>query len=82
MRYAPALLLLLAACSEGGDFPRLLPTDQILAEPDLPAHAEPVAAAPEQVEERAEARAAALRARADALRGPVVEDDIRARAAN
>ncbi|MBU2957464.1 hypothetical protein Q4511_12090 [Paracoccus sp. 1_MG-2023] len=82
MKYASALLLLLAACSEGGDFPRLLPTDQILADPALPAHAQPVAAAPEQVLTQADARAAALRARADALRGPVVEDEIKARAAN
>ena len=82
MRYAPALLLLLAACSDGDDYPRLLPTNQILAEPVLPAHAAPVADAPEAVAAQADARAAALRARADALRGPVVEDDIRARAAN
>lgn len=68
-----ALLLpapLLSGCG-GGDYPALLPTDQVLAEPTLPdAQADPVATAGE-----AEARADALRARAEALRGPVIEPE-------
>lgn len=79
----PALLcalLSLTACGRQEDgYPELLPTDRILAEPTLPAHAGAAAASPAQVDAEAEARAAALRRRADALRGPVIEPAIRDR---
>ena len=83
MRHAPAALiltLLIAACSEGGEFPALLPTDQVLAEPALPAHATAGRADPAPVEGATLARAEALRARAAALQRPVVDPDLRARA--
>lgn len=64
----------LAACStDTQSYPRLLPTDQILAEPVLPDHAPQSASS--DVEAEAQARADALRRRADALRGPVIEPD-------
>lgn len=70
--------LMLAACVDpGGDYPALLPSDQILAEPSL----SPEAADPATVETALAARASALRARAEALRGPVIEPPIRARMA-
>ena len=81
-RRRPALLLLLAAlaaCADpGGDYPRLLPTAQILAEPVLPAHAGPATTDPAAIETALAARAAALRARAAALSGPVIEPELRA----
>ncbi|MDQ1898917.1 hypothetical protein RAH32_00455 [Paracoccus sp. WLY502] len=62
----------LAACSTDTEsYPRLLPTDQILAEPLLPDHA-PQATSTD-LEAETQARADALRQRADALRGPVIE---------
>lgn len=82
MRYAtilaalPLPVLLLTACADG-DYPALLPTEQVLAEPTLPdSQADPVATAAE-----AGGRADALRARADALRGPVIEPGIARRMA-
>lgn len=83
MRNRPILALCaacaLSACAGGqDDYPRLLPTEQVLAEPALPAHAATVAAdAPPEA--AVVARAEALRARADALRGPVIEPGTRAR---
>lgn len=72
-------LLTLSGCQAEGDaYPRLLPTEVILAEPVLPDHAPP-AAAPGPVRADAAARADALRQRAEALRGPVIEPEIRAR---
>lgn len=72
-------LLSLPGCqAEGNDYPRLLPTEVILAEPVLPDHAPP-AAAPGPVRADAAARADALRRRADALRRPVIEPEIRSR---
>lgn len=66
---------ILSACTgESGPYPRLLPTDRILAEPVLPDHV-PDAASPAAVDARAQARADALRQRADALRGPVIEPE-------
>ncbi|MEE2859790.1 MAG: hypothetical protein VYB46_03010 [Pseudomonadota bacterium] len=78
MRYAIILALLLTACTEGADYPRLLPTEQLLSPPDVPDHA--VAASPAAVEEDALSRAEALRARAKALQGPVVDPSLRRRA--
>ncbi|WP_295042562.1 hypothetical protein [uncultured Paracoccus sp.] len=65
----------LAACTGDADpYPRLLPTDRILAEPVLPDHA-PAASSSTPVDAEAQARADALRRRADALRGPVIEPE-------
>lgn len=42
--------LLLAACADHGiDYPALMPTDQLLAEPAIPGHAEIAATSPDQV---------------------------------
>jgi hypothetical protein len=66
---------MLSACTGDAEpYPRLLPTDQILAEPALPDYT-PQAA----VDAEAETRADALRRRADALRGPVIEPETLAR---
>lgn len=69
----------LSACERNGaGYPRLLPTDQLLAEPALPAHATetgPRAAPTEALETRADA----LRRRADGLRRPVIDPASRAR---
>lgn len=70
-----ALPLFLTGCSDGGDYPALMPTEQLLAEPTLPeAQASPVATKAE-----VEARSRALQARAQALSGPVIEPDIQRR---
>ncbi|MGN7869895.1 hypothetical protein [Paracoccus sp. 22332] len=77
MRHALILTCVaaLAACTgEADTYPSLLPTDRILAEPALPDHA-PHAASSVAVDAEAQARADALRQRADALRGPVIEPD-------
>lgn len=63
---------LLTACNGGPDYPSLMPTDDLLREPDLPAHA---GAPTESPEAALTARADALRARAEALSGPVIEQD-------
>jgi len=80
---ALAALLALAGCDDRmGDYPALLPTDQLLAEPRLPGHAAEVATSPDSVAQGLEGRAAGLAshpsgpvgtgadltARADALR--------------
>ena len=80
MRHALILILTLGACSQDGAYPALLPTDQVLAPPALPAHAAPAATSAAPVETATAARAAALQARAEALRGPVVEDALVTRA--
>lgn len=65
----------LAACTGDAEtYPSLLPTDRILVEPALPDHA-PRAASSAAVDAEAKARADALRQRAEALRGPVIEPD-------
>lgn len=85
MKHAPHLAVLCAllsvtACGGGdGAYPALLPTERILAEPVLPAHAADAAQGPAQADTTAAARAEALRRRADALRGPVIEPDALAR---
>lgn len=81
MRVFSALTLaLLAGCADGHAYPDLLPTDRILAEPALPAHAGPAAIGGAPVSAATTGRADALRARADALRGPVVDPALRRRA--
>lgn len=72
-----ALTLPLSCGGEDARYPSLLPTEQILAEPTLPDHAGAAAADPAPVD--IEARAEALRRRAEALRGPVIEPEARAR---
>lgn len=75
-----ALAVPLAGCAAGAsDYPGLLPTDQILAEPALPDHVPDAARSPAAVEAQAQTRAADLRRRAEALRGPVIEPDILSR---
>lgn len=74
-----ALPLLMAACGDPGtDYPALLPTAALLAEPVLPPHVGDAGAA---TAAPAQSRAEALRARAGALRGPVIEPATRARMA-
>lgn len=70
-------VLALAACGTEGDYPDLLPTSQLLAEPAVPVHAQAAAADPAPVEAATDARAEALRARARALQGPVVPEELR-----
>lgn len=71
-----ACAAILSACAgESGPYPRLLPTDRILAEPALPDHAPDAAASSAAVDAQAQAHADALRQRADALRGPVIEPE-------
>lgn len=78
--FAALTLALLAGCAGGDAYPDLLPTDLILAEPALPAHAAPAASGGAPVAAATTGRADALRARADALRGPVVDPALRRRA--
>lgn len=81
MRHALFLIVMLSACAGDETEPRLWPTDAVLAEPALPAHAAIVRADPAAVEDSTRARAEALRARAEALRGPVVDPGLLARGA-
>lgn len=77
-RYALcATLPLLSACSgqSGNDYPTLLPMDQLLAEPELPA----ARVDPDIATDEARTRAEDLRARADTLRGPVIEPELKRR---
>ena len=74
LRASLPLMLLLAACAgEDQDYPQLLPTEQILAEPVL----SDLATAPEAVESELDQRGDGLRGRADAIRGPVIEPEFR-----
>ncbi|MBD9525289.1 MULTISPECIES: hypothetical protein [Paracoccus] len=81
-------LLALAGCDDRiGDYPDLLPTDQILAEPNVPAHAADAATDPTAATDALKSRAArisgtapapvaadpALSRRADALRARAAE---------
>lgn len=69
----------LAGCSNRiGDYPALLPTDQVLAEPQLPGHARDAARDPQQTRDALSARAAGLSASAGA--GPGSDSALTARA--
>lgn len=71
----------LAACDGGAAYPRLLPTDSILAEPALPAHARGPAGPldPAALEAASSARASGLQQRARELQAPVIDAETRAR---
>ena len=57
------LCLPLAGCGDdGGAYPRLMPTDSLLAEPSLPDHARIAAAGPDEVRAGLEAAGAGLAA--------------------
>ncbi|MFB2594203.1 hypothetical protein ACEYYB_05090 [Paracoccus sp. p4-l81] len=74
-RRAPVMILALALAACGGtdaDYPRLVPMDALLADPA--AAVDPVA-----VQAELGAGASGLRARASALRGPVIDTATRAR---
>ncbi|QRZ14013.1 hypothetical protein JWJ88_04960 [Paracoccus methylovorus] len=80
-------LTLLAACGDtGGDYPALLPTDRLLVEPALPAHAAEAGRDPAAISDKLDARGQSLAGRAGAK--PVPGDallqqraqDLRARA--
>lgn len=71
-----AVIPLLSACADdNGEYPALMPTDQLLAEPEL----SPAASAPQATTENVESKADALRARAEALRQPVIDPETRRR---
>ena len=72
------LVPVLTGCSDRmGDYPKLLPTEQLLADPALPAHA---ADAPEDIDAALEARAAGLARRATAAAPTPATGDLAARA--
>lgn len=74
---------LLAACSDGSeDYPRLLPTQQILAEPALPDHAGDAAASEAPVRDAVKAQGATARSAADTIPDPVDDAALNARAAD
>lgn len=83
-RVLPLLILgFISACTDdAGDYPRLLPTAQILNEPVLPDHAAPAAVDQSATRDQIEARGAATRARADAIPDPVDDAALAARAAD
>ena len=64
IRALPALILVplvLQACGDhDGNYPDLLPTDQLLAEPSIPGHAQIAASSPDQVRSDLESAGAAL----------------------
>lgn len=84
LRILPLFTLgLLAACSAGtDDYPRLLPTQQILAEPALPDHAAPAIEADRPVRDTVEAQGAATRGAGEAIPDPVDAASLNARAAD
>jgi len=63
-------LAMLAGCGDaGGDYPALMPTDRLLAEPALPAHALDAAQSPETVGSMLDGRARSLAGRAGTAAG-------------
>ena len=85
MKKTPCLSALLAAlalsaCHNGAvDYPKLLPTQQILAEPTLPEHSGEAAQDPDSTQAETVARAEALRRKAEAMNAPVIEPATKAR---
>lgn len=73
-------LAMLAGCGDGGDdYPKLMPTDQVLAPPALPGHAADAARDPTSVSDALNARSQALAGRAGVT--PVANDaDLQRRA--
>lgn len=73
-------LAMLAGCGDaGGDYPALMPTDRLLAEPALPGHAADAAQDPTAVGGALDARGRTLAGRSAA--GPVANDaELRRRA--
>lgn len=67
------ILFLVACTGDDQAYPRLLPTEQILAEPVL----SDLEASPGMVEDDLDQRGSGLRNRADAIRGPVIEPEFR-----
>ncbi|AUH34735.1 hypothetical protein [Paracoccus tegillarcae] len=84
LRALPLLTLCFAAActDDAGNYPRLLPTQQILAEPSLPDHAGPADTSEEAVRQQVEQQGAATRARADAIPDPVDDASLDRRAAD
>lgn len=72
-------LAVVAGCSDRiGDYPALLPTDQVVAEPHVPAHAKDAATDPQATSAALSARAEGLRATGAA--GPGTDAALAARA--
>lgn len=76
--WALAVLALAGCADRMTDYPKLLPTDQLLAEPHLPAHASDAATSPQAVAASLSGRAAALSGRAAS--GPAADSGLTARA--
>ncbi|MDO5604452.1 MAG: hypothetical protein Q4G25_04735 [Paracoccus sp. (in: a-proteobacteria)] len=78
-----AVLGLFAGCGDrGDDYPALLPTDQILAEPAIPGHAGIAATSPDQVVADLQSAGAALAvSAADVTAAPITDDAMIRRAA-
>lgn len=76
---APLLLMLAACGGDDADWPRLMPTEALLAEP-APLAARPEAQSPQAATDPLLSRANALRTRADRLRKrPVIDPALLAR---
>ena len=76
-------LLMLAACGDSsGDYPALMPTDRLLAEPAIPGHAGIAATNPDQVVSDLQSSGAALAvSQAEVTAADVTDDaDLTARA--
>lgn len=77
--YAVLAAGVLGGCSDRtGDYPKLLPTDQVLAEPRIPSHAAVVAQDPQETQQALSTRAAGLSASGAA--GPGADSTLAARA--
>lgn len=78
--FLTACLLATNACNKQADnYPSLMPTAQVLAEPTLPSHSADAVTSSQHVDAQAAARAQALRNRAEALKKPVIEPEMRER---
>lgn len=71
-----ATALIVAACSDSSvDYPALLPTDPLLAEPAIPGHAEIAASSPDQVRSDLEAAGAGLAVSSAQVAAETIADD-------